>query len=106
MRHLRLGLRPNKSNKDHFAVQCVLRVKLTRSILEPPDLWRDEQAVLAVGPCEIPLMSFGIVGAKREPLDVPGGGAIGLELLDLSATLPNLTRHRCAVEFHPRIRTG
>src|ERR1700746_554587 len=106
MRHLRVGLRPNESNNNHSAVQRVLRVELTRSILEPPDLWRNEQAVLAVGPCEVPLVSFGIVGAKREPLDVPGSGAIGLELLDLSASIPNLPRHRCAIELHPRIRTG
>src|ERR1700722_9456761 len=106
MRHLRVSLRPNKSNNNHSAVQCVLRVELTRSILEPSDLRRNEQAVLAGGPCEVPLVGFRIVGAQREPLDVPGSRAIGLEFLDLRASIPNLPRHRSAVELHPRVRTG
>src|SRR5579862_211174 len=106
MRHLRVGLRPNKSNNDHSPVQRVLRVELTRSIFEPPDLWRNEQAVLAVGPREVPLVRFRIVGAQRESLDVPGSGAIGLEFLDLRASIPNLPRHRGAVELYPRIGTG
>src|SRR5580704_16505650 len=106
MRHLCVSLRPNESNNDHSAVQRVLSVELTRSILEPSDLRGNEQAVLAVGPCEVPLVSLGIVGAQREPLDVPGSGAIGLEFLDLRASIPNLPRHRCAVELHPRVRTG
>src|SRR4029077_8383395 len=106
MRHLRVGLRPNKSNNKHSAVPRVLRVELTRSIPEPPDLWRNEQAVLAIGPREVPLVCFRIVGAQREPLDVPGSGAISLELLDLRASIPNLPRYRSAVELHPRVRTG
>src|ERR1700722_10886153 len=106
MRHLRVGLRPDESNKNHFAVQCVLRVKLTLSILEPSDLGRYENAILAVGPGEVPLLSFGIVGTKREALDVPGSGAVGFELLDLSASIPDLSRHRSTVELYPRVRTG
>src|SRR5579862_282207 len=106
MRHLRVRLRPDKSNDNHPAVQCVLRVELPSSILEPPDLWRNKQAVLAIRPCEVPLVRFGIVGAQREPLDVPGSGAVGLEFLDLRASIPNLPRHGSAIELHPLIRTG
>ncbi len=61
MGRIRGGVCPNKSNKDSFAIQCVLAEKLTASILELADLGWVDGAVLAVGPIEAPLVGLGIV---------------------------------------------
>jgi hypothetical protein len=46
---IRGGVRPNKSNKDSFAIPFVLAVKLTASILELANLRWVDGAVLAIG---------------------------------------------------------
>ena len=102
MRRIRCGVRPNKSNQDGFVIQCVLGVKFTDSIPELADLGRDDDAVLAVGPIKSPLVRLRIVGAEGQAFDVAGSRAIGFELLDLGAAVPNFTGNGSAVKFDPR----
>ena len=61
MGHIRGHVRPNKSNKDSFAIHCILSEELAASILEFADLGWIQDAILAVGPIEAPLVGLGIV---------------------------------------------
>ena len=99
MGRIRGHVRPNKSNQDNFAVDFVLRVELAASILEFADLRRIQNSDLAVGPIEAPLVSLRIVETQRQAFDVPGNGTIGFELLQLSATIPNLEGDGSTVKF-------
>src|ERR1700719_225372 len=56
VRHIRVGVRPNKSNEDRLAIERVLGVKLAAAILKFADLGDNERAVLAVGPIQAPLV--------------------------------------------------
>ena len=72
MRHIRGRVRPIKSNKDGFAVDCVLGDKLAVPVLELSDLRWVKDANLAVGPIESPLVGLGTVHAQSQTFDVAG----------------------------------
>src|ERR1035438_2534128 len=95
-------VRPNESNKNRFVIQCVLAEKLAVPVLELASLGCDHGSVLAVGPVKAPLVSLGIVQTEGQTFDVAGGRAIGFELLDLSAAIPDLSGNGRAVKFDPR----
>src|SRR6266511_3994138 len=97
----RSGIRPNESNKDKLAIQCVLAVKLTASILEFADLGWEDRTTLAVGPVEAPLVGFGIVQTQGETFDVASCRTIGFKFFQLSAAIPNLPGNRRTIKFHP-----
>jgi hypothetical protein len=98
---VRGGVRPNKSNKDSFALPCVLGLKLAAPILELADLGRVHSAVLAVGPIESPLVGLGILQTEGQTFNMASFRAIGVELLQISAAIPNLSRNGSTVKFDP-----
>lgn len=102
VRHIRVGVRPDKSNLDQFAVEGVLAVKLAASIFELADLGRDDGAILAVGPIETPLVSLWIVGAQGQTFDVTAC-ALGLEFFELGTAIPNPAGDGSAVDFDPGV---
>src|SRR5580704_14901592 len=57
----RSDIRPDHPHKKSLAVKCVLAQKLTASISEFADVGRIQDAGLAAGPIEPPLVRFGIV---------------------------------------------
>jgi hypothetical protein len=89
MRSVRGHVRPHKPNQDDFAVNRVLGVKLTPAILEFPDLRRIQNAVLAIGPGQSPLMGLWIVRAQRQTFNVTRR-TIDLDRVQLDAPIPNL----------------
>src|SRR5579863_5747408 len=101
-----IGVRPNKSNRDFFPLESVRCIKLTLPILKFANLGRVQDASLAIRPIKAPLMSLGIIQAQGQTLEAAGDRAVGLELLQLSAATPNLSRNRSAVKFNPGRRAG
>ena len=99
------GVRPNKSNQDHFAINRIRGEELAPSILEFADLRWVQNANLAVGPIQPPLVGLRIVQAQGQTFDVPASGAVDFELLNLSAAIPNLSGDGSAVKFDPASRT-
>ncbi len=98
-----VGVRPYKSNKDAFAIEGVLRVEFTPSILKLTDLWDDNVAVLAVRPIETPLVRIGDRRVRKgETFDV-AGGSIGFELFEFEPDRPNFTCYRGTVKFDPAV---
>ena len=75
--------------------------KLPASIVEFADLGRVHDSSLAIGPIEPPLMRLSIVPTERQALDVAGSRALGFELLQLSAAIPNLSGDGGAVKIDP-----
>ena len=106
MRRTRVGLRPNKSNQDGFAIgaRWFGVVKLAASLLEFADCGRAHGSALAGGPIEAPLVSLGIVQAQGQPFDVAANGTVGFKFLQISAAIPNLSGDRSTVKFDPRRR--
>src|SRR5580692_7684348 len=98
------GIRPKKSNQDHFAINRILSVELAASILEFADLRRVQNANLAVGPIQPPLVGLRIVQPHGQTFDMSASRAVRFELLDLSAPVPNLSGDRSAVKFDPASR--
>jgi len=82
-----VGLGPDETDKDRPAVERVLGVELADAILKLSDLRNYDVAILGIRPIEVPEVSLRIVGAQSEPLDM-SGRAVGLELLDLGASIP------------------
>src|SRR5216684_8060089 len=78
----------DKSNKNGSAIQCFLVKKLAASILKLADRGLAHAAAVAVGKIEAPLMGLEIVQAQVQPFEVTCG-AIGLELHQVGATIPN-----------------
>ncbi len=61
MGHVRIRFRPDKADINKPAVQGVLAVELTASILELANLRRYDGAILAICPPQAPLMGLRIV---------------------------------------------
>src|SRR6204780_2750645 len=101
MGRIRRGIRPNKSNKNGFAINRILGEKLAASVLEFADLGRIQDANLPVGPIESPLVGLRIVYAQGKTFDV-AGWAIELDLIQTCA-IPNLAADTSAVKFDPSI---
>src|SRR5947207_15735396 len=72
MRRIRVGLRPNKSNQDGFAIRAgrFRVVKLAVSILEFADRGRAHGSALAGCPIEAPLVGLGIIETQGHTFDV------------------------------------
>jgi hypothetical protein len=86
VRRICCHVRPNKSNLDGLAINRILGEKLTASILEFADLRWVQDANLAIGPVEAPLVGLRIVGAQGETFDVTSG-AVGDELIDFGTVV-------------------
>src|SRR5258708_14012737 len=103
MRCIRGAVRPNKSNQDGSAIGarrfCV--EKLPASVLEFADRRRPHGPALTGSPIEAPLVRLGIVQTEGQTFDVAGSRAIGFELLQLSAAIPNLSGAGSSVKFGP-----
>jgi len=106
MRSVRVGVGPNESNVDKFAVQCVCTVELAASVLELADLrtWV-HGAVFAVGPIDTPLVRLRVVEAQCQSLDV-AAGTIEFDLLDDGTSVPHFARDESAIKLHPRLRSS
>jgi len=76
-------------------------VELAASILEFADRGRTHGSALAGRPIEAPLAGLGIVQTQRHTFDVTARRAVGFELLQLSATIPNLSGYGSTVKFDP-----
>jgi hypothetical protein len=76
---IRVGLRPDKSNQDGFAIRAgwFSVVELPASILEFAYRGRTQGAALAGGPIEAPLVCMRIVQAQGQTFDVSAGRAVG-----------------------------
>src|SRR5215510_12626223 len=84
-------------------MQRVLAIELAASIRELTHIrWAAHRAVLGVRPIQAPLVGFRIIKAERQTFDA-SARATHFELLQLSASVPNLSRHRWAVEHHPGV---
>jgi hypothetical protein len=92
---------PDASNQNSPAMVRLLRIKLAAAVFEFSDRRHAHGAVVAA--CEIlaPLVGFRIVQKQSQTFEVTPR-AIGLNLLQLSAAIPNFPNHDSAVEFDPR----
>ena len=106
VRRTRGHVRPNKSNQDNFAVNRILGEKLAASILEFADLGWIQDAILAVGPIEPPLVGLRIVQPESQAFDVARSRTINLDRVQLSAAVPNLVALSSTVKLDPGIGTG
>src|SRR5260370_19403108 len=100
MMGVRSDIGPDLSHKNGPAMVRFLRIELAITVFESADHRSGQLALAAV--CEIlaPLVGFGIVNKQGQPFEVTGR-AIGLNLFQLSAAIPNSPNHDSAVEFHP-----
>ena len=105
MRRVRIGVRPNKSNVDQFAVKGVLTVKLAATVLELADLGCNDGAIFGVGPIKAPLVGLRIVKTEGQTFDV-AACAISFELFKLGAAFPNFSSDGRAIKIDPGIRAG
>src|SRR5271155_534849 len=103
MRRVRIGVRPNKSNVDEFAVLGVLAVKLAAACLELADLGCDDDAIFGIGPVEAPLVGLRIVKTQGQTFDV-AACAIRFELFELGAAFPNFSSDGRTIKIDPSIR--
>ena|SRR5216683_4266349 len=97
---IRRDVRYNEPNKDGSAIQCFLVVEFAASILELADRGLAQSAVVAVGKIEAPLVGLWIVEAQVQTFEVPLL-AIGLELQQIGASIPNLSNDGSSVKFNP-----
>ncbi len=96
----RRDVRYNEPNKDGSAIQCFLVVEFAASILELADRGLAQGAVVAVGKIEAPLVGLWIVETQVQTFEVPFW-AIGLELYQIGAAIPNLSNDGSALKFDP-----
>src|SRR5258708_21772138 len=97
---IRRDVRYNEPNKDGSAIQCFLVVEFAASILELTDRGLAQGAVVAVGKIEAPLVGLWIVETQVQTFEVPFW-AIGLELYQIGAAIPNLSNDGSALKFDP-----
>jgi hypothetical protein len=97
---IRSDVRDNKSNKDGSAIQWFLIVKLTPSIFKFADGGLAQGAAIAIRKIQAPLVGFGIVQAQVQTLEV-ACWAIGHELHQIAAAIPNFANDAGAIIFDP-----
>src|SRR6266852_5905391 len=97
---IRRDVRYNEPNKDGSAIQGFLIVKFAASIFELADRGLAQGAVVAVGKIEAPLVGLWIVEAQVQTFEVPLL-AIGLELQQIGASIPDLSNDGSSVKFNP-----
>src|ERR1700719_551171 len=96
----RRDVRYNEPNKDGPAIQCFLIVEFAASILELADRGLAQRAVVAVGKIETPLVGLWIVETQAHTFEV-SFRAVGLELQQIGAAVPNLSNDGGARKFDP-----
>src|SRR6202035_5041821 len=103
MGRVRGDLRPNESNQDGSAIRVRwFRVeKLAASILEFADRGRPHGTALAGGPIEAPLVGLGIVETQGQTFDVAARRAIGFNLFQIGAAVPNFSSNGGTIKFDP-----
>src|SRR5713226_6048577 len=97
---IRRDVRYNEPNKGGSAIQCFLVVEFAASILELADCGLAQGAVVAVGKIEAPLVGLWIIETQVQTFEVPFR-AIGLELYQIGAAIPNLSNDGSALKFDP-----
>src|SRR5258708_17613174 len=100
MARFRRDIRNHKSDKNGSAIQCLLVVKLTAYILELTDRRLAHAPGAAVGEIEAPLVRLGIVETQAQALEVTCR-AVGFELQQIGAAIPDLADDRSALIFDP-----
>jgi len=93
-------VRPDISHENGSPVQCFLIEELAAPILELTDRGLAQRAAAAVGRVETPLVGLGIVETQRQNFEVTCW-AIGLELREIGAAIPNLSDDGRALVFDP-----
>src|SRR5262249_51774834 len=82
---------PDEADINTFTLEEFLVVKFAPSILEAADHRCFQHSTGAVCPVDTPMLRFGIVKTYSHALYAPRG-AIGLVLVDISRSSPNLSR--------------
>src|SRR5579864_1427273 len=102
MGRIRGHVRPSISNKDGLAIDGILGKKLAASILESSDLGWVQDASLAIGPIEPPLVGLRVIGAHGQTFEAYW--VIYLDGVQLGAAIPNLEADAGTFRFDPGIR--
>src|SRR5712692_1371028 len=100
MGRIRSDVRDDKSNENGSAIKWFLIEKLAAPILELADGGLAQGAVVAVGKIETPLVGLRIVQTQGQTFDVTCW-AIGLELHQIGAAIPNLSDDGSTLIFDP-----
>ncbi len=102
---IRRDVRYDESDKNGPTIQQFLIVELAAPIVELPDRGLGHDAVVAVGKIEAPLIRLRIVETQAQTFEVTGW-AIGLELQQIGAAIPDLADDRRAFHVDPGRRAG
>ena len=95
----------DKADEDGSAIECFLGKELAAPILELADRGLAHGAAVAACKIEAPLAGLGIVQTQIQTFEVTSR-AIGLELYQIGAAIPNLADDRGALIFDPGSRAS
>src|SRR5579863_5582809 len=96
------NVRPQEANEDSATIERLLVEEFAAAALELADRGLIKNTLRAVRKVLTPLMRLRVIEEQGETFEM-AGRTIGLDLLQLRATVPNLPDVNRAVQIHPII---